>query len=140
MKKNTNTNIDPEVKKLLEDTLFQYFYIFGIDPEFIDIYEFYDNNNFFEKDFVKPQLISIFPPFNRTQSNIDTNVILAHCFPCGFTFLVSKTQPEDEYFSFNLNNMLNLELENIGFADMPYHREKEIVFGIFDEFLFAYKK
>lgn len=28
---------------------------------------------------------------------------------------------------------VNLELENIGFADMPYHREKEIVFGIFDE-------
>ena len=110
---NDKPKINEEIiKKRLNDTLFQYFYSFGIEPDSLDIAEIKPDKQYLEKDYKKVSLLTKFPPFDRSESNIDPNIILAHCFPHGYYLVESQSNINDEYFHFNFENLLTLSEEN----------------------------
>ena len=70
--------------KQAKETLFQYFYLFGIEPESLDISDFNPDKLFLETNYKKAQVLNQFPPYQRIQSYIDPNIVLNHCFPKGY--------------------------------------------------------
>jgi len=82
------------------------FYLFGVEPEDIDISNF--ENDFLKEDFLPIKLLSKFPP---TEENIliDPNIIISHCFPKGYCLKQTMHDLENEYelFHFNLRNLLS---------------------------------
>ena len=94
------------ITELLNNTFLEYFYIFGLNTETIisnDLYSFSVYEGEHEK--IIPTLISKFPPFNKTQSNINENIILQNCFPNGFKLIEHVCPPKNEIFHFCLNNL-----------------------------------
>ena len=98
--------------KQAKDTLFQYFYLFGIEPESLDITDFNPDKLFLEKNFKKAQVLNQFPPYKRIQSYIEPNIVLNHCFPKGYKILVRDKQPKDEFFFFSIENLNKFSQEN----------------------------
>ena len=75
---NQNEKLDYLITSI-NNTFLDYFYIFGLNTETILSKELYNHTQFEgEHDNIKPTLISKFPPFNKTISNIDENIILQH--------------------------------------------------------------
>ena len=109
--KSPTVNNDLELNSRLNNTLFQYFYLFGVTPDSLEL-----SSDFKEKyktrNYKKPQLLTQFPPYNNIQSHVDPDIILNHCFPKGFTLLEKETCPKDEYFFFSLNNLYKFWPEN----------------------------
>ena len=102
-----NNNID-NLKLSLNNTFLDYFYIFGLNSETILSNDLYNYNQYEgEHDKIRPSLISKFPPFNKTKSNIDENIILQHCFPIGFKLIEHVCPPKNEIYHFSLDNLKN---------------------------------
>ena len=93
---------------LLNETLIEFFYLFGIDPNSLNISEFNVDKNYLLKDFKQVELLTKFPPSGRYQSDMDPTVLISHCFPNGFNLKESEKQPKDEFFYFSLNNLLSM--------------------------------
>ena len=109
---NETKIIKNNITKRLSDNLFEYFYLFGIEPESLDISELTDKANILEKNFKSVQLLTKFPPFERILSNITPNTVMNHCFPNGYSFIENDNKPEDDFFHFNLENLFDLWPEN----------------------------
>ena len=89
-------------KKFLE-----YFFIIGLDPkmsieEYLYNSSLEDLNNFYLKN-LKPDIITKFPPINKSYINIDDN-LTELCFPDGFKLENYDIQPQPEPFKFLLGN------------------------------------
>ena len=97
------TNVNP---------LIEYFYLFGLSTETIKKPEYYRDNNFLRPEFLKPNLLSKFPPINKPNVDIDPNIIIYHCFPKGFKLLESLTIPKDEIFHFSIDNVPSRHTKN----------------------------
>ena len=111
MKNSTSSSKDiipDEIKNHLNDTLIEHFYLFGIDPNCLNLSEFNSDKKYLSKDFKQPQLLTKFPPSDRFQSDIDPTALMSHCFPNGFFLIESEKNPKDEFFYFHLNNLLSL--------------------------------
>ena len=96
-----------DIQHHFKDTLIQYFYMLGIEPNDLDISEFKNGKKYLLNDFKELQLLSKFPSSGRIQSDIDPNILKCHCFPNGYHFVESGKRPDDEYFYFRLNNLLS---------------------------------
>jgi hypothetical protein len=92
--------------------LIEYFYLFGLNTDTINNPEFYKENNFLKSEFLQPNVLSKFPPIKKPNVDIDTNIIISHCFPKGFQLLESSTVPKDEVFHFSLNNVPSRHSKN----------------------------
>ena len=97
-------NVSSETKY---DYLFQYFYIFGTEPDKIKLSDF-DNKtkNYLQPGFLPLSLLSKYPPIDNPQSNIDEKIIMDHCFPKGYKITSAKEQPPLVHFFFKLNNLM----------------------------------
>ena len=93
------------------DNLIKNFYIFGIEPEDINIPEL--EKNYSKKDILQIKLLSKFPPMeSENYQLIDPNIIISHCFPNGMSLKISDTPiTEYEYFYFNLTNFYRISSE-----------------------------
>ena len=49
---------EEKIKKRFNDTLFQYFYSFGIEPDSLDIAEIKPDKHYLDKDYKKVSLLS----------------------------------------------------------------------------------
>ena len=96
------------IKHRLNDTLIEFFYLFGIEPNSLTISEFTEDKKYLSKDFKQVELLTKFPPSERFQSDIDPTTLKSHCFPNGFSLIESESQPKDEFFYFNIDNLLSL--------------------------------
>ena len=94
-----------EEKKIYEN-LIKNFYLFGIEPEDINISDF--EKDYLKEDFLQIKLLSKFPP-TETKILIDPDIIKSHCFPNGYYLKQSNNgiQIENEYFHFSLKNLLS---------------------------------
>ena len=93
------------------DTFIEYFYIFGANEITVRKEDFFLNKRFTKPGYLKMQVISKFPPFEKPNSNIDENVIMSHCFPTGFNLLKLENPndfPKHECFHFSLENLNSL--------------------------------
>ena len=97
-----------DIEHHFEDTLFQFFYVFGIEPVSLNIQEFTKEKKYLLNDFKETKLLTKFPPSGRIQADIDQTTLICHCFPSGCRFVESDTRPKEEYFFFELNNLLSL--------------------------------
>ena len=108
-----STTINPaDANKHLNESLFQYFYIFGIEPEVLDISDFTQDRKFLQNNFKSVQLLTQFPPYTKINSYIEPEIIISHCFPKGYRLLEKEKWPNDEFFFFNFENLLKSSDEN----------------------------
>ena len=98
-----------EIKQELSSSkkFIEYFFIIGLDPK-ISLENFLYNSsiedlkNIFSKE-LKPQIITKFPPINKSYINID-DTLSELCFPDGFKIEKYEEQPEPEILKFLLGN------------------------------------
>ena len=108
-----STSINPyDANKHLNESLFQYFYIFGIEPEVLDTSDFTQDRKFLQNNFKSVQLLTQFPPYTKINSYIEPEIIMSHCFPKGFRLLEKEKWPNDEFFYFSLENLFKSSDEN----------------------------
>jgi len=115
MKRNTITKRpvkDSDVNKRLNETLFQFFYIFGIEPDSLNISNISNISSILEPHFLKVELLTKYPSFERSQANINPYIIMNHCFPNGYNLICKEKKPEDEFFYFNMDNLFTFLQEN----------------------------
>ena len=97
------------------NTFMEYFYVFGANEKIVAREDFYLNSRFAKPGYLKMQLLSKFPPFEKPNSNVDESVIMSHCFPNGFN-LLSMEKPNDfpkhECFHFSLDNLNSLGVDD----------------------------
>ena len=105
--KSIDLNID-DIKDNLNDTLIEFFYLFGLDPNELNISEFNNDKKYLLSDFKQAQLLTKFPPSDRYQTDIDPIILKCHLFPNGFRLIESDEKPKDEFFYFHLNNLKSL--------------------------------
>ena len=93
--------------KNANSNLMKNFYLFGVEPEDISISDSDLEKYCLIKDSIQIKLLSKFPP-TETKSLIDSNIILSHCFPNGYSLKQSKNDIplENEFFHFSLKNLL----------------------------------
>ena len=108
--KSTAQNTSDLINRFNE-SLFQYFYIFGIEPDYFDISQFTQDEKFLKKN-QKVSLLTQFPPFHKNQSYVDPDIVLKHCFPKGNKIIVKDKWPNDVYFFFNFENLNKSSPEN----------------------------
>ena len=111
MAKNPHTLDHPLEEATSCNTFLEYFYIFGANEKTVKREEFFTGNRFTIDGYLKVQLLSKFPPFEKPNSNIDENVIMNHCFPNGFKLYQIENQndfPKHESFHFSLDNLNSL--------------------------------
>ena len=90
------------------DNLIKNFYIFGIEPEDINLTEIESNTN--KKDILEIKLLSKFPSIeSENYPIVEPNIIISHCFPNGL-FLKTSDKPLNDYefFHFNLKNFYRI--------------------------------
>ena len=93
------------------NTFMEYFYVFGANEKMVAKEDFYLKNWFTKPGYLKMQLLSKFPPFEKPNSNVDESVIMSHCFPNGFNLLLMEKPndfPKHECFHFSLDNLNSL--------------------------------
>ena len=86
--------------------LIEYFYLFGIDPDSVNVDRFDKEQNYLKRGTVNPELLSKFPPSDKANINVDIKIIKNHCFPNGYTYVSRNSNPVEEYFYFSLDNIL----------------------------------
>jgi len=86
--------------------LIEYFYLFGIDPDSVNVDRFDKDQNYLQRGNANPELLSKFPPSDKSDINIDIKIIKNHCFPNGYTYVSKNSNPVEEYFYFSLDNIL----------------------------------
>ena len=102
-----------DIKHHFNDTLIEKFYLFGIEPNSLNISEFTIEKNikkYLNVDFKEVQLLTKFPSDDKYQSDIDPTILMCHCFPSGYRLVESDKQPNDEFFYFNINNLLSVSI------------------------------
>ena len=57
--------------------LIEYFYLFSISQDSVKNPENFKENNFLKADFLKPGLLSKFPPIIKPYADIEPNIILS---------------------------------------------------------------
>ena len=96
-------------------TFIEYFYLFGPNELTVRREDFYSQNKFTRPGYLRYQLLSKFPPFEKPNSNVDENVIMSHCFPTGFDLFEMKKPndyPRNETFHFSLDNLNSLRYDD----------------------------
>ena len=98
-----------EIKQELSTSkkFIEYFFIIGLDPKIALENYLYNSSmddlkNLYSKE-LKPQIITKFPPINKSYINID-DVLSELCFPEGFKIEKHEEQPEPEILKFLLGN------------------------------------
>jgi hypothetical protein len=86
--------------------LIEYFYLFGIEPESVNVDIFDKEQNYLKRGNANAELLSIFPPSDKANINVDIKIIKNHCLPNGYTYVSRNSNPVEEYFYFSLDNML----------------------------------
>ena len=92
--------------------LIEYFYLFGLSAETIKKPEFYKENNFMNQEFLKPEMLSKFPPIKKPNAEIDPNIIISHCYPKSLKVVESASTPNDEFFHFSIDNTPSRHTKN----------------------------
>ena len=105
---NTSQVKESDITKRLSDNLIQNFYLFGIEPDCLDISDFTEDKKFLEPNYLKVRMLSKFPPFEQKISGIDPKIVMNHCFPKGYSLVESEQKPKDEFFHFNLLNLFGI--------------------------------
>ena len=98
-----------EKKQKVINNLIEYFYLFGIDPDVINVERFDKEQTFLKKGYYFPELLSKFPPDEKAYINLDIKVIKNHCFPNGYSLVTKNGVPVEEYFYFTLDNMISFD-------------------------------
>lgn len=106
-KKNKDKKEDKKPKAY--KNLIDYFYLFGVDPDIINHERFDKEQSFLQKGYLSPELLSRFPPNDKSDINVDLKIIKNHCFPNGFTLVVKNGIPVEEYFYFSLDNTVSTD-------------------------------
>ena len=101
-----------EKKTKTYSNLIEYFYLFGVEPEAINVDKFDKDQIFLQKGYLNPELLSKFPPDNKSDINVDIKVIKNHCFPNGYTLIVKNGVPVEEFFYFSLDNMVSTDIND----------------------------
>ena len=99
MKKQNQINQVEQINKG-NDTLLQSFYIFGIEPNDLDINDFTKDSKYLDGKFKEVKVLTKFPPEKNPSYEIDPNIIMNHCFPKGY-YLAECSKDnnfQDEYF------------------------------------------
>ena len=94
------------------NNLIEYFYLFGIEPDSINVERFDKEQTYLKQGYINAELLSKFPPNEKSDINIDSRIIKHHCFPNGFTLIVKNVCPLEEYFHFKLDNMIGTDTDN----------------------------
>ena len=110
MKSSLQNSSDIAIR-LFNESLFQYFYIFGVEPDSLDISQFTQDEKYLKKN-QKVQVLTQFPPVHKNQSYVDTDIIIKHCFPKGNKIIVKDKWPNDVFFFFNFENLNKSYPEN----------------------------
>ena len=97
-----------DIKDHLDNTLIEFFYLFGIDPEQLKLSDFNSERKYLLPDFKQAQLLTKFPPSNRYQTDIDPIILKSHLFPDGFRLIETEEKPKDVFFYFHFNNLKSL--------------------------------
>ena len=111
MKNSTPNTSDEKLEDIshrLDDTLIEFFYLLGIEPNCLILSELTEDRKFLSTNFKQVQLLTKFPPSERYQSDVDPKILISHIFPNGYNFIEKQEAPHDEYFYFNLNNLLSV--------------------------------
>ena len=106
-KKITQNKIDLKQELSTIKKFIEYFFIIGLDPKYSiesflynssidDLHNYYSN-------VLKPEIITKYPPINKSYINIDDN-LPELCFPDGFKLEKYETQPEPDKLKFLLGN------------------------------------
>ena len=101
-----------EKKTKTYSNLIEYFYLFGVEPEAINVDKFDKDQIFLQKGYLNPELLSKFPPDDKSDINVDIKVIKNHCFPNGYTLIVKNGVPVEEFFYFSLDNMVSTDIND----------------------------
>ena len=100
-------NKKEERKTKSYDNLIEYFYLFGIEPDSINVEKFNDKDQIYlKRGYINAELLSKFPPSEKADINVDIKIIKNHCFPNGYTLVQKNGIPVEDYFYFSLDNML----------------------------------
>ena len=88
-----------------DDLLIKYFFIAGLDSNnIIDTQNFLNIKNISDNHKLTPNILTLFPSFEKNNIYIDKNILLRHCFPNGFYLKNCNQFPLPEHFSFELSN------------------------------------
>ena len=98
-----------EKKPKTYKNLIEYFYLFGVDPDFINVEKFDKEETYLQRGYLIPELLSRFPPDEKSDINIDLKIIKNHCFPKGYSLVSKNGVPVEEFFYFNLDNMVSTD-------------------------------
>ena len=103
--------------------LIEYFYLFGVEPDAINIVKFDKDQNFLKKGFLNPELLSRFPPEEKSDIYVDAKIIKNHCFPKGYLLVTKNGFPVEEYFYFSLDNMISTDTNDktLNFACVQFY-------------------
>jgi len=103
--------------------LIEYFYLFGVEPDAINLEKFDKEQNFLKKGFVNPDLLSKFPPEEKSDIYVDAKIIKNHCFPKGYTMVTKNGVPVEEFFYFSLDNMISIDTNDktLNFACVQFY-------------------
>ena len=101
-----------EKKNKTYSNLIEYFYLFGVEPDSINVERMnkdQKDQTFLQKGYLNPELLSIFPPDEKSNINVDTKIIKSHCFPKGYSLVAKNGVPVEEFFYFTLENMISVD-------------------------------
>ena len=102
-----------EISNRANENLFQTFYLFGFEPNDLDISDFTKEKKYIKDPYFKQiKLLTKFPPNKKIKYEIDPHIIMNHCFAKGYKLFEGENMPPDEYFFFSLENLNKLTQEN----------------------------
>ena len=112
-----------EKKPKTYKNLIEYFYLFGVDPDLINVEKFDKDEAFLQKGFLNPELLSKFPPDEKSNINVDVKIIKNHCFPKGYSLVAKNGVPVEEFFYFTLENMISVDSNDkeLNFSCMVFY-------------------
>ena len=104
----SRTSKKEEIKTKSYGHLIEYFYLFGIEPDSLNIDKFNEKDQIYlKKGYLSAELLSKFPPNDKAGLKVDIKIIKSHCFPNGYTLVQKNSHPVEDYFYFSLDNMLS---------------------------------
>ena len=92
----------------LESSFIDYFMIIGLDPKIsVNNYLYNTSPEYLDKNYkneIKPEILTKFPPFNKSYVDIDNDSIISLCFPNGFHLEEHENIPNPKIFNFLFDN------------------------------------
>ena len=92
--------------------IIEYFYLFGVEPESINVDKFDKEQTYLNQGYINPELLSQFPPSEKGDIYINSKIIKNHCFPKGCALINKNACPVEEYFYFKLDNMIGNDTDD----------------------------